>query len=298
MSDAATRAPPWDWKSLPHLVAVDPVEPDRFRNRCNQKNAYFSLFGGQIVAQALGAATATVSGRTVHSLHGYFLRAGSVDPYVDFRVERVRDGGRFSTRRVTAVQNGQVLFTMDCSFKVELEGFDHQQSLEFPFDPEGAIDIAALARTGRPDLLPFIRQFAETHPIEIRIPEEAGFLVPGKSPRRRYWLRAPSTASVDDSDIHLQVFSYLSDFFLSGAPLVPHTVPLPGPHIFVASLDHTIWFHRPVRCDDWLLFDTYSPSAHGGVNLTHGLVYDRGGALVATLAQEALQIKVTEVRAT
>jgi acyl-CoA thioesterase-2 len=280
----------WDRRDLPALLALDLVAPDRFRNRLNEENAYALVFGGQIVAQALSAADATVAGRSVHSLHGYFLRAGSAGRRVDFRVERVRDGGRFSTRRVVATQDDAVLFTMDCSYRVELDGFDHQQPSSVAFEPENAIDFADLARSGRTDLLPFVEAFAGPKAIEVRIPEEAGFLRAGIRTRRHYYLRVPSAASSDDPTLHRRILAYLTDFLLPGAPLVPYLTPLPGPHLFVASLDHAIWFHRPVRVDDWLLFETESPSAQGAVNLARALVYDRAGRLVASVVQESLQL--------
>lgn len=272
------------------LLTLETLHPNRFRNCYNQSNAYDNLFGGQIVAQSLVAADATVKGFSVHSLHGYFLRPGKADVFVEFDIDRVRDGRRFSSRQVTARQNGKAIFTMACSYRVQMEGYEHQQSRTLPFEPEQGIDFSELARSGRFEHSPLIHRFREPQPIEVRIPGEPGFLQPGDSPQRHYWLRARNCPSVDDPMVHRQIFSYLTDFLLPGAALAPHAIALPGPHVFMASLDHTVWFHRDMRCDDWLLFETDSPNAHQGVNLARGLVYNRKGELVATIAQEALQL--------
>jgi acyl-CoA thioesterase-2 len=269
-------------------MALDRVSEDVLRNRLNERNAYTSLFGGQLLGQSLAAADTSVEGRQAHSLHIYFLRPGSTKDSIDFQVERLRDGGRFSVRRVTGRQGDAVLFSMTCSYRVELDGFEHQMPARHG-DPEKAIDIAELARSGR-DLLPYFARYIESQPIEVRIPEEHGFLARGEAPSRHYWLRVPSMGGVDDPGVHRQVLAYLTDFLLPGTSLAPHTMPLPGPHIFVASLDHALWFHRPVRCDQWLLFDTDSPSAGGGTALSRGLIFDQDGLLVATVAQEAMQI--------
>ncbi|MFN3727663.1 MAG: acyl-CoA thioesterase [Allosphingosinicella sp.] len=272
------------------LLALEPDGADRFRSRFNEPNSYAALFGGQLVAQAAAAADATVDGQELHSLHCHFLRAGTPERRLRFEVDRVREGRRFSNRHVRISQNGAMLAAVTCSYRAGLSGFEHQAQAEARLGPEAAIDAGELARSGDPDLLPFMLRFAMPQPIELRMPGEEAFLCPGTQPRRHYWLRVPSLAGVDDARLHRQALAYLSDFLLSGAALVPHTIPLPGPHVFVTSLDHVLWLHRPVRCDDWLLFETDSPSTSGGVALSRGLVYDRAGALVASIAQEAMQL--------
>ncbi|MFA5524985.1 MAG: acyl-CoA thioesterase domain-containing protein [Tissierellales bacterium] len=279
-----------DSQDIPSLLLMDGIGEDCYRNRYNKANTHKNLFGGQLVAQALAAADATVEGQAVHSLHGYFYRSGSVEELVEYQVERVRDGKRISNRRVTARQRDRLLFAMSCSYRSSLDGFEHQRPLTIAFEPETAIDLGDIARSEREDVLPFIRQFALHNRIDVRIADEVGFLTRGELPRRHYWVRVPSSKAIKDESIHRQIFAYLSDLFLPGVPLVPHTTPLPGPHLTVASLDHAIWFHRPIRCDDWLLFDTHSPNARGSVNLTQGYAYDRSGQLVASVAQEALQV--------
>jgi len=271
------------------LLTLDRIERDRFRNRFNRDNAYGHIFGGQIVAQSLAAATATVNDRSVHSLHGYFMRGGSVDESVDFEVDRVRDGNRFSVRRVTAMQGQKKLFAMDCSFKIPLSGFDHQQPPATHFEPAAGIDFTAVTGLVPPDMASLAHQFSLLHPLETRF-AMADWLGPGGAPRRSYWVRYLNCSAITDFAVHQQVLAYMSDFMLSGTALLPHTIPLPGPHVFVASLDHAIWFHRPARCDEWLFFDTTSPSARGGVSLTQARIYDSAGDLVASVAQEALQM--------
>jgi acyl-CoA thioesterase II len=279
----------WDRHKLTDLFTLAQEGPDLFRSRYNEANSYAALFGGQLVGQAAAAADATVKRQELHSLHCNFLRSGSPDWPLHLNVERVRDGRRFSNRRVLIMQNNVVLAAVTCSYRAPLLGFEHQLTAKATTGPENAINAADLARSANPDLLPFMRRFAEPQPIELKIPSEQGFLRTAPEARRHYWLRAPSLVGVDDPRLHRQTLAYLSDFLVSGAALVPHAVPLPGSHVFVTSLDHAIWFHRPVRCDDWLLFETDSPSASRGVALSRGQVYDRAGTLVASLAQESLQ---------
>lgn len=152
------------------LLEMDEVAPDRFRNRHNQPNAYRALFGGQIVAQALQAADRTTPGRTVHSLHCYFLRAGSAASPIDYAVERTRDGGRFSTRRVVARQDDQIIFTMECSYRTPIAGFSHQRAMSVPFDPENALDESAFDAVIGAENQRYAALFKGHYPIEVRMP--------------------------------------------------------------------------------------------------------------------------------
>ncbi|MFT4054138.1 MAG: thioesterase family protein [Novosphingobium sp.] len=272
------------------LLAMEQVGDDRFRCHFSQPNAYRALFGGQIVAQALAAADRTVAtDRAIHSLHSYFLRAGVGGLPIDYAVERIRDGGRFSTRRVVASQGEHAIFTMECSYRTSIEGFSHQWPATVPFDPEAAIDGAEFREMLGEERRDYAVLFEGRYPVEVRLPGTLGFTETISDARRHYWLRAPGSEAIDDPAVHRQIFAFLSDFMLVGAPLSPHVVALPGPHLFVASIDHSIWFHRQMRCDDWLLFETEGPNAEKGVNLARALVYNRAGELVASLAQEALQ---------
>lgn len=269
------------------MLRMEALGDNRFRNLHNQPNSNQTLFGGQIVAQALAAADRTVSGRVVHSLHAYFIRAGRTDKPVDFQVDPTRDGGRFSTRRVVAQQDDLTIFSMECSYRGDLTGFSHQKPPAENPDPGDAMMIAdAAAGLVHPRSTLF---FDGSFPIEIRVPD-TGFFTRRGSMKRHYWLRARGADAIDDPALHRQVLAFMSDFMLPSTGLAYHTTPLPGPELFVASLDHAIWFHRPMRCDDWLLFETESPSSEGGVCLAHGSVYDRNGVLVASLAQETLYL--------
>ncbi|MEO0032561.1 MAG: hypothetical protein RIS94_2319 [Pseudomonadota bacterium] len=279
--------PPHD---VPGLLELDQIAPLRFRNRHHQANVSNALFGGQIVAQALAAADRTVDAhRQVHSLHAYFLHAGSTASLIDYDVEPLRDGQRFSTRRVSAVQGGRTIFSMECSYRTVMEGFSHQRTTAIPFTPEDGLGGDVLRTKLAEQNLHYTALFDQRYPVDVRIPSLDAFANTQADARRHYWLRAVGAETVTDPAEHRRILAFLSDFLLAGAPLVPHTVPLPGPHLFVASLDHAMWFHREVRCDDWLLFETCGPNAQGGVNLAQGHVYDRQGSLVASLAQEVLQ---------
>lgn len=281
-------------RDIPTLLEMDEVAPDLFRNRHNQRNFYRALFGGQIVAQAMRAADHTAPERTIHSLHCYFLRGGTDTGPIEYAVERTRDGARFSTRRVVARQAGQTIFTMECSYRTPVNGFSHYRPMSVPFEPEKALDETTFEQMlGEADRR-YAALFRRGYPIEVRMPGRPGFVDTVAQGKRHYWLRAPGAERVDDPAVHRQIFAFLSDFLFAGAPLVRHTVALPGPHLFVASLDHCIWFHRDMRCDDWLLFETEGPNAENGVNMARGLVYNRAGELVASLAQEALQYPVEE----
>lgn len=277
---------------IPTMLELNNLGDDVFRSMDAQRNVYTGIFGGQLVAQALAAADATAPDRIVHSLHCYFLRAGKQEQPIDYHVDRVRDGGRFSTRRVVARQGPAELLIMDCSYRTPMTGYSHYRHTDIAFAPETAMasdDVRARpASDGRlyPDL------FDGVHPVELRVPGLQGFLALAPDARRHYWLRAPGAERVESNAAHRQILAFLSDFMFCGVSLTPHTIALPGPAMFVASLDHSIWFHREVRCDDWLLFETDAPNAENGVNLSRGLIYNRAGELVATIAQEALQMPV------
>jgi acyl-CoA thioesterase-2 len=275
----------------PLLVSLEQLETDVFANHYNQRNIKGSLFGGQILGQSAAAAMATVPGRALHSMHGYFLRAGSAAERVFFTVERIRDGGRFSTRRVVARQSGQIIFEMSSSFFDQQQGFEHQMPRTDVPPPEALDDLAAIVQAGG-DGLPANLAYLATYPIEIKPVTTRENFLRSETPRLQFWTRIPSAATTDDPLLHQQMLAYLSDYWLAGAPLVMHRSPVADQNFMVASLDHAIWFHRPARVDDWLLYDTDSPSAHHGVNLSRGLIFDRAGMLVASVAQEMLQVKV------
>jgi acyl-CoA thioesterase-2 len=290
----------WNGHSVPELLALELLDLNLFRNRFNQRNANNALFGGQILAQALTAATATADpARLVHSLHGYFLRAGRADLPVLFHVERTRDGGRFSTRRVTAVQAGQPIFHMECGFHAPEPGHDHQASLPPGTPgPEALPNLSELAATLGPRLPDWLRRRWESpeRPIEVKPLDPDSFMnaQPGIPPRRAVWMRLHSATAAPDGPDQACLLAYLSDYWLAGTAALPHTRPMPSPTLFMASLDHAMWFHRPARADEWLLFDTDSPTAQAGRGLARGTIVAQNGTLVASTIQEALLRPVAE----
>jgi acyl-CoA thioesterase-2 len=280
---------------VPDLLALERLDRDLFRNRINQSNANNALFGGQVLAQSLTAAMHTVESqpdaRAVHSLHGYFLRAGLAHVPVIFQVDRTRDGGRFSTRRVIAIQNGEPIFHMECGFHAAEDGFDHQ--FELPAgtpDPDSLRNLAELVDEFGDSMPNWLHERLRDpqQPVEARpVHPEHFFHSTKQNARRSIWMRVPSGAGASATE-QAAMLAWISDHWLSGTAVLPHVLPASGPDPFIASLDHAMWFHRPVQMEEWLLFDTESPSAQSGRGLSRGLIFARDGALVASVAQEAL----------
>ncbi|MBK9034524.1 MAG: acyl-CoA thioesterase II [Myxococcales bacterium] len=286
---------------LDELIArleLERIEENLFRGQ-SQDLGWGRVFGGQVLGQALSAAEQTVPAeRMVHSFHGYFLRSGDVAKPIVFTVDPIRDGHSFTTRRVVAVQDGRAIFSMAASFQIEEPGFEHQAAPmpDVP-DPDELLSERALGErylaalpAGARDAIPAAireRVVAE-RPIEIRpVAPLPPVHPPAREPRRQVWFRA-NGALPDRRAIHELVLAYASDFHLLGTALQPHAVGWLTPAIQVASLDHAMWFHRPFRFDDWLLYDCDSPSAQGGRGLAHGRWFTRDGRLVASTMQEGL----------
>lgn len=272
------------------LVALEELDTDLFRNRFSEYERNDHLFGGQVMAQSLAAATATIEAGVAHSLHGYFLRAGSAGQRIIFNVERTRDGRSFATRRVVAVQSGIPIFHLECSFHRGEPGFDHQEPP--PLDVPQPDDLPTMAEAAdmMADRLPgsTVRILKHLRLIEARPVDPEQLLRQDRPARRRFWVRVPSAANSADPTVHQQLLAYLSDYWLAGTTLVPHPVRMAGPELFMASLDHAMWFHSPHRVDDWLLYDCDSPQAGNGRGLARGALYTRAGDLIASTAQEAL----------
>lgn len=285
----------WNGESVPDLLGLTRLDRDLFCNRINQLNMNASLFGGQVLAQALNAASCTVEEaerpRLVHSLHGYFLRAGRASNSVIYQVERTRDGGSFSTRRVVAIQEGKPIFHMECGFHSEEEGFGHQMPLATDIPgPDQLQSLAQLALEMGERVPPWLRQWAgrQEWPVDVRPVDPVGFFrTDGPVPRRAIWMRVPGAADAPAAD-QASILAWLSDYWLAGTSALPYAVPRSDQALFIASLDHAMWFHRPTNTSDWLLFDTDSPSAQGGRGLSRALIYTADGRLVATAAQESL----------
>ncbi|MEZ4408948.1 MAG: acyl-CoA thioesterase II [Polyangiales bacterium] len=274
---------------LIELLALERIDRDLFRGR-SQDLGWGAIFGGQVLGQALSAAAQTVTAdRPVHSLHGYFLRAGDLDRPIVYQVDRLRDGKSFTTRRVVAVQEGEAIFSLEASFQLDEEGFDHQDPMPDVPAPETLRSERDLAVAVADKLPPTLRAIATAErPIEIRPVEPRNPLRPKVTePRRHLWYRAID-ALPDDAALHRYLLAYASDFSFLGTALDPHGVSWITPGMQVASLDHVMWFHRPFRFDDWLLYAVDSASASGARGLVRGRFFDRHGRLVASSAQEGL----------
>ncbi|MBC2907575.1 acyl-CoA thioesterase [Streptomyces cupreus] len=262
---------------LPQVLALDEIGPDRFRSG-PIPTEWARTFGGQIAAQSLMAAARTLDrSYSAHSLHGYFLRPGLPHEPTDHLVERIRDGGSFCTRRVTAVQAGEAIFTVTASFHRGDEGFSHQVDMPAVPSPDDIPESDRINGWGMP-------RPAEWRDWEMRwVPGDETGHVPGAPACQRVWIRYGRPLP-DDGAVHACALTYLSDMALLGSARLPH----PPTAVQGASLDHSLWFLRPFRADEWLLYDQVSPSAEHGRALTRGRLFDTGGRLVAAVAQEGL----------
>lgn len=249
------------------------------------------VFGGQVVGQALMAAQRTVEpDRSVHSLHGYFIRPGDPDVPIIYDVARDRDGRSFTTRRIIAIQHGNPIFSMLASFHIAEPGFEHQiamPSVPSPEDLPGERDLLAASAEKMPGNMR--RYFERDRPIELRHCDPDHLLDPAKNRRlgQDVWFRATGDLP-DDPALHRCVLAYASDMTLIDTALVPHGMNFFDNRLQLASLDHALWFHRPFRADAWLLYAQDTPSASGGRGFNRGLIFTREGRLVASVAQEGL----------
>ncbi|MGA8169286.1 MAG: acyl-CoA thioesterase II [Methylocystis sp.] len=278
---------------LEHLLALldlEEVGEDAFRGY-SPPTAGRSVFGGQAIAQALVATQRTVpADRPAHSLHGYFVLAGDPRTPIDFAVERVRDGKSFTTRRCIATQQGHTIFSLEASFQIVEEGFDH--AFEPPsVPPPESLDTTSALATRLNSFLPrgVLERFEKASPLDIRFVDPEAMLGGATSgtTRQNIWFRIVDRLPDDDA-IHKAVLAYLSDMTLLNTALAAHGRSIFDPTLQVASLDHALWFHRSFRADDWLLYAQDSPNASGGRALTRGELFTRDGRLVASVAQEGL----------
>ena len=277
-------------KQLLDLLQLEKIEENIFRGQ-SQDLGFGSVFGGQVLGQALSAAYRTVTaGRSAHSLHAYFLRMGDAQRPIVYQVDRIRDGKSFTTRRVVALQKGQAIFNMAASFQVHEPGFEHQESPppEVP-GPDGIPSEFELAQRVADKIPAVIRdKLLCRKPIEIRPIDPINPFAPDKrAPVRYCWIRTIEQMP-DDPAIHQYLLAYASDFGLVITSLYPHGHSFWEPDMQVASLDHAMWFHRDFRMDDWLLYIMNSPNANRARGLNNGRVYTRNGKLVASVVQEGL----------
>jgi len=272
------------------LLHIDQLDDLIFRNCHNEDNQSNTLFGGQLLAQAAAAAAKTVDCRWLHSLHGYFLRKGSPGEPVTFRVQRTLDGSSFSNRRVTAEQRGRQLFELMTSFQREQVGFEHQSDWrDNTPPPEQLINLKELMKIHAADLDSYVvKKFSNIATVEIRPCDVDAYLFrKAEQARGKYWMRIIQPLP-DNPLLHQLALAYASDYWLVGAAIMKHSDTVLSPQIVASSLDHAMWFHRPVKADQWFLYVTDSPSASGSRGLARGLIYDRQGRLLASTCQEAL----------
>lgn len=281
------------------LLDLEQLELKLFRGHSHAKG-FSRVYGGQVMAQSLVAAQRTVSPsdaegeaaaepRSMHSFHSYFLLAGDPKVPIVFEVERVRDGGSFTTRRVKAVQHGQAIFVMSVSFQRQEVSFDHQAPMPQVPDPEELPTEEELRKELLADMPDSLRSYLQRdRPIEMRIAEVDRYRHRSAGPPvQNVWMRAAGKLP-DDPRIHQCVLAYASDFTLLDTALVPHGKLLFDTDIQLASLDHAMWIHRPFRADEWLLYAQDSPSASGARGFSRGSLFTRDGRLIASTVQEGL----------
>jgi acyl-CoA thioesterase-2 len=270
------------------LLELERIEDRIFRGESRDLGGA-RVFGGQVLGQALTAASYTVRDRQVHSLHAYFLVAGDVNAPIVYEVEVARDGKSFSNRRVVAIQHGQPIFNMTASFQVPEHGLEHSAPMPQVPGPEGLADVRELPPEVLEKIPEKMRRFL-THerPFEFRAVEPIHVIAPPRSaPLRHMWVKTVDVLP-DDADLHRNVLAYLSDYQLVSTATLPHGIHFAEGNVQLASLDHAMWFHRPFRADEWLLYAMESPNASGGRGLALGKFFTRDGRLVASTAQEGV----------
>lgn len=276
-------------QDLIERLDLEKLEENLFRGSSPQ-NGWQRVFGGLVIAQALMAAQRCVDpDRIVHSLHAYFMRPGDPSIPIVYQVERIRDGSSFTTRRVVAIQHGKAIFSMSASFQVEEPGFDHQVAIPNVPAPEslmGEAEFRSAFLAQAPDTVK--KYWGRERPIEIRPTSLTHYLSREKlEPEAHIWVRASGIVP-DERHYQAAILAYLSDMTLLDTSLYAHGTSIFDPELQVASLDHAMWFHRPCRLDDWLLYTQDSPSAAGARGMTRGSIFTRDGRLVASVAQEGL----------
>ena len=274
---------------LVNLLTLERLEDNLFRGQSRDIGTKY-VFGGQVLGQALSAAQQTVPDeRSVHSIHAYFLRAGDITAPIIYDVDRTRDGHSFSVRRVTAIQHGQPILVFASSFQHAESGVEHQfhmPEVPSPDDIESTIAPAPEMIAKLPAKMQ--RWLSRMGPFEMRpIYPRDEVKPPKRPPYQQVWFRL--TEKVGDApELHQALLAYASDFYLLGTTTFPHGISYFQPNVQMASLDHAMWFHRPFRVDDWLLYSLDSPTAQNARGLARGLIYTRDGRMVASVAQEGL----------
>ncbi|EKN6162719.1 acyl-CoA thioesterase II [Yersinia enterocolitica] len=276
-------------KKLLDLLFLEKIEEGIFRGQ-SEDLGLRQVFGGQVVGQAIYAAKQTVpTDRVVHSFHSYFLRPGDSSKPIIYDVETLRDGNSFSARRVSAIQNGKPIFYMTASFQSQEEGFEHQNTMPDVPPPEGLVSETDIARKFAHLIPEKVRdKFIGHQPIEMR-PVKFHNPLQGSTaePNRYVWFKANGEMP-DDLRVHQYLLGYASDFNFLPTALQPHGIGFLEPGVQIATIDHSMWFHRPFRLDDWLLYAVESTSASGARGFVRGQIYNREGVLVASTVQEGV----------
>lgn len=266
------------------LLHLERIEDNIFRGESRDIGSA-QVFGGQVLGQALSAAQHTVDGRVAHSLHAYFLRRGDMQAPIVYEVDRARDGGSFSNRRVVAIQHGRPILNLAASFQNPEQGVEHQANMpDVPSADEcrDILDLESDLVQKMPEKMR--RHMADRRAFEIRPVIEN---LPTHVPRKNVWLRAVDQLP-DKLALHQNLLAYASDYELLGASTIPHDLPFEQGAVIMASLDHALWFHREVRIDDWLLYSIDSPNASGARGMARGQFFNKRGELIASTAQEGL----------
>jgi acyl-CoA thioesterase-2 len=273
---------------LLRLLELEQLEVNLFRGESRDIGSP-QVFGGQVLGQALKAAYATVEDRSVHSLHAYFLRRGDFNAPIVYEVDRSLDGHSFANRRVVAIQHGAQIFNMTASFQITEPGFEHQVEMPAVPAPETLQDSSVPPRELLERLPERLRRFLlQPRPFEFRMVQPVDYLKPRKAPpTRQIWFRAVGTLP-DDQSLQRCLLAYVSDYFLLDTATLPHGTTYFSSNLIMASIDHTMWFHRPLRVDQWLLYALESPSASGARGFVRASVFAADGGLVASTAQEGL----------
>ncbi|MEF2552215.1 acyl-CoA thioesterase II [Aurantimonas sp. A2-1-M11] len=276
-------------EKLLQTLDLERIEENLFRGT-SPDQSWQRVFGGQVIAQALVAAQRTVpADRFCHSLHSYFMRPGDPATPIIYDVDRIRDGGSFTTRRVVAIQHGHAIFSLSASFQKDEEGLDHQATMPDVPGPDEVPHGEDLNQTILKRAPEAVRRYWERpRPIEFRPISFDHYLTQEKlEPVQRVWVRCPGEIG-DDRALNAAVLAYLSDMTLLDTSLFAHGLSVFDKRIQAASLDHAMWFHRPMRVSDWLLYAQDSPSSSGARGLTRGSLYSADGILTASVAQEGL----------
>ncbi len=276
-------------KKVIELLDLDYIEQNHYL-ATSPNEGWQRVYGGQVIGQALVAASRTVDeDRQAHSLHGYFLRAGDTSIPILYKVDRIRDGRSFTTRRVVAIQRGKPIFSMSISFQVDEQGLTHQFAVPDAPAPETLLDEDEIRREQAKNWPPeFQENYSNSSAIQIRPVDPVDLMHPqARDPQQMVWMKTRERLP-DNQRLHQCALAYLSDWSLLDTTTLPHAISFLQDNVQMASLDHAMWFHRPFRADEWLLYVQDSPSSSGARGFNRGLIYNQAGDLVASSTQEGL----------